>query len=173
MALPPREDLRRLKIAIDTAGDDFKFIVDANQGYELRDAVTFVQMAEAEGIQLEWFEEPVKWYNDQRWLKDVRLRTSIPVTAGQSAFSLPAVRDLIAGGSVDICNFDASWGGGPSIWRKAAEVAYAYGVIIAHHEESQVAAHLLTSIPHGTFVECFHKDRDPISLEDSDDTASY
>ena len=158
----PREDLRRLKIAIDTAGDDFKFIVDANQGYELRDAGTFVQMAQAEGIQLEWFEESVKWYNDQRWLKDVRLMTSVPVTAGQSAYSLPAVRDLIAGGSVDICNFDASWGGGPSIWRKAAEVAYAYGVKMAHHEEAQVAAHLLASIPHGTYVECFHKDRDPV-----------
>ena len=158
----PNEDLRRLKIAIDAAGDNFRFMVDANQGYELRDAVTFVQMAQAEGIQLEWFEEPVKWYNDQRWLKDVRLMTSIPVTAGQSAFSLPAVRDLIAGGSVDICNFDASWDGGPSIWRKAAEVAYAYGVKMAHHEEAQVAAHLLASIPHGTYVECFHKDRDPV-----------
>jgi L-alanine-DL-glutamate epimerase-like enolase superfamily enzyme len=27
---------------------------------------------------------------------------------------------------------------------------------------AQVASHLLASIPHGTFVECFHPDRDPI-----------
>ena len=33
---------------------------------------------------------------------------------------------------------------------------------MGHHEEPQVASHLLCSIPHGTFVECFHPDRDPI-----------
>ena len=156
------EDLRRLKIAVDVAGEDFKFMVDANQGYDLQEAVAFVEMARSEGIQLTWLEEPVKWYNDRRWLRDVRMMTAIPVTAGQSAYSLPAVRDLIADGSIDICNFDASWAGGPSIWLKAAAMAYAYGVQMAHHEEAQVSAHLLASIPHGTYVECFHKDRDPV-----------
>jgi len=33
---------------------------------------------------------------------------------------------------------------------------------MGHHEEPQVASHLLCSIPNGTFVECFHPDRDPI-----------
>jgi len=33
---------------------------------------------------------------------------------------------------------------------------------MAHHEEPQIAAHLLAAIPHGTYVECFHPDRDPI-----------
>ena len=32
---------------------------------------------------------------------------------------------------------------------------------MGHHEEPQVAAHLLASQPHGTYVECFHPDRDP------------
>jgi D-galactarolactone cycloisomerase len=33
---------------------------------------------------------------------------------------------------------------------------------MAHHEEPQMSAHLLASIPHGTFVEVFDPDRDPI-----------
>jgi L-alanine-DL-glutamate epimerase-like enolase superfamily enzyme len=33
---------------------------------------------------------------------------------------------------------------------------------MAHHEEPQAASHLLASIPHGTYLEFFHKDRDPI-----------
>ena len=41
-------------------------------------------------------------------------------------------------------------------------MALAFDVEMGHHEEPQVAAHLLASIPHGTFVECFHPDRDPI-----------
>ena len=33
---------------------------------------------------------------------------------------------------------------------------------MAHHEEPQISAHLLASIPHGTYLETFHPDRDPI-----------
>ena len=33
---------------------------------------------------------------------------------------------------------------------------------MAHHEEPQVSAHLLASIPHGTYVETFAPDRDPL-----------
>ena len=167
----PQEDLRRLQIAVQTAGADFRFMVDANQGYDLRQAIEFVRLAHDAGIKLHWFEEPVRWYNDRRWLKDVRLATGIPVTAGQSAYSLDAVRDLITEGSVDYCNFDASWAGGPSMWRKAAAIAYAFGVNMAHHEEAQVAAHLLASISNTSYVECFHKNRDPDFLAYSDRSA--
>jgi L-alanine-DL-glutamate epimerase-like enolase superfamily enzyme len=41
-------------------------------------------------------------------------------------------------------------------------MATVYDVKMAHHEEAQVSAHLLASIPHGTYVEYFHPDRDPI-----------
>ncbi|HLA45259.1 MAG TPA: enolase C-terminal domain-like protein, partial [Aggregatilineales bacterium] len=78
------------------------------------------------------------------------------------AYSLDAVRDLIVEGSIDYCNFDASWAGGPSMWRRAAAVADAFGVKMAHHEEAQIASHLLGAIAHGSYVECFHKNRDPI-----------
>ena len=158
----PEEDLHRLQIARKTVGDDFRFMVDANQGYDLQQAIRFVRLAENAGIELHWFEEPVRWYNDRRWLRDVRLATGIPVTAGQSAYSLDAVRDLIVEGSIDYCNFDASWAGGPSMWRRAAAVADAFGVKMAHHEEAQIASHLLGAIAHGSYVECFHKNRDPI-----------
>ena len=43
-----------------------------------------------------------------------------------------------------------------------AAMALSFDVEMGHHEEPQVAAHLLASIPHGTYVECFHPDRDPI-----------
>lgn len=163
--LTPEEDLKRLQIARDIASDDFQFMVDANQGYDLQQAIKFVKLAQDAGIELQWFEEPVRWYNDRLWLRDVRLSTGVPVTAGQSAYNLTAVRDLIVSGSIDYCNFDASWAGGPTMWRRAAAIADAFGVKMAHHEEAQIAAHLLAAIPHGSYVECFHKKRDPIFWE--------
>ena len=156
----PREDAERVRVAREAAGDEFVLMVDANQGYSREDAVEFARRVA--DYRIRWFEEPVRWYNDRRWMRDVRLQTGIAVTAGQSETTLPGVRDLIADGAIDACNFDASWAGGPTIWRKVAGLAAAFGVEMAHHEEPQVAAHLLASVPHGTFVECFDADRDPV-----------
>ncbi len=64
-------------------------------------------------------------------------------------------------GAIDVCNFDASWSGGPTEWRRVAALAHCFDVQMAHHEEPQVASHLLASQPHGQYVECFHPDRDP------------
>ncbi|HUN06751.1 MAG TPA: mandelate racemase/muconate lactonizing enzyme family protein [Aggregatilineales bacterium] len=158
----PEEDLERLKVAVEVGGSDFRLMVDANQGYDLQQTIRFVRLANEAGIELEWFEEPVRWYNDKRWLRDVRLATGLPVTAGQSEYRIDGVRDLIEDGSIDYCNFDSSWGGGPTIWRRVAAMCSMYGVKMAHHEEAQVSAHLLGSVAHGTYVECFHRDRDPI-----------
>ncbi|MBZ0294969.1 MAG: mandelate racemase/muconate lactonizing enzyme family protein, partial [Anaerolineae bacterium] len=88
--LTPEEDIERLKIARSVVGENFRFMVDANQGYDLQQAIKFVRLAQDAGIELQWFEEPVRWYNDRRWLKDVRLATGLPVTAGQSAYNLTA-----------------------------------------------------------------------------------
>ena len=81
--------------------------------------------------------------------------------AGQSEYSPSGCRDLMEAGAIDICNFDASWSGGPTQWRRAAAVALTYDVRMGHHEEPQVSSHLIASQPHGTVAECFHPDRDP------------
>jgi L-alanine-DL-glutamate epimerase-like enolase superfamily enzyme len=112
-------------------------------------------------LDIKWFEEPVTWHNDRRSLRDVRYRISIPVCAGQSEMSSSGCRDLMEHGAIDVCNFDASWSGGPTAWRRTAAIAHSYDVRMGHHEEPQIAAHLLASQPHGTYAECFHPIRDP------------
>jgi L-alanine-DL-glutamate epimerase-like enolase superfamily enzyme len=71
-------------------------------------------------------------------------------------------------GAIDVSNFDASWAGGPTIWRKAAGLSAAFGVQLGHHEEPQIASHLLASVPDHTFVECFDAERDPFFWHLSD-----
>ena len=156
----PPEDAARVQAARQAAGDDFLLMVDANQGYSRDQAIEFARRVA--DLNIRWFEEPCRWYNDRRWMREVRLTTGLPVAAGQSETTLPGVRDLIADAAIDVCNFDASWSGGPTVWRKVAGMAAAYGVEMGHHEEPQVAAHLLVSVPHGTYVECFDAERDPV-----------
>jgi D-galactarolactone cycloisomerase len=158
--LSPEDDARRFKRAREAAGDDFLLMADANQGWTRDDAIRFARLvADADPF---WFEEPCRWANDRRAMRDVRFMAGVRVCAGQSEFSSTGCRDLIEDGAIDFCNFDASWSGGPTEWRRVAAIAHASDVAMAHHEEPHIAAHLLASIPHGTFVECFHPERDPI-----------
>jgi L-alanine-DL-glutamate epimerase-like enolase superfamily enzyme len=158
----PVIDAARLARARRHAGDDFLFVVDANQGYTVPEALEFVAAVRAEGIKIRWFEEPTRWHADFRGLRDVRLRGNVDVAAGQSEISRVGMREMMAAGAIDVCNYDASWGGGPTEWRRIAALAASFDVQLGHHEEVQVSSHLLASQPHGTFVEAFSPARDPI-----------
>ena len=158
--MSPEDDAKRFKEARKVGGENFRIAVDANQGYTPAQAIEFSKLVADDNLL--WFEEPCIWQNDKKGMRDVRYGGSVAVCAGQSEFSAAGCRDLMEAGSIDFCNFDSSWSGGPTEWRKVAAMATVYDVKMAHHEEAQVSAHLLASIPHGTYVEYFHPDRDPI-----------
>ncbi len=156
----PAEDAKRVEAAREAGGDDFVLTIDANQGYTRAQAIELCRRIR--DLDIRWFEEPCVWSNDARDMRDVRSTGGIPVCAGQSEHSPEGCRDLMELGAIDVCNFDASWSGGVTSWRRMAATARLYNVELAHHEEPQVAAHLLASQPHGTYLEVFHPDRDPI-----------
>ena len=157
--LTPAEDAERFIAARRAAGDDFILMADANQGWKVHEAVDFARRVADQactGSRSRAFGQRPAGDTD------VRLMSGQAVCAGQSEFSAGGCRDLFVAGAVDFCNFDASWSGGPTEWRRVAAMAATFGVRMAHHEEAQVSSHLLCSIPHGTFVEIFHEQRDPI-----------
>lgn len=156
----PEEDAKRFQEARQAAGDDFVLIADANQGYTPDQAVCFARLVA--DYDLYYFEEPCRWHNDRRAMRDVRYRSGARVCAGQSELSAGGCRDLMVESAIDFCNFDGSWSGGPTEWRRVAAMALAFDVKMCHHEEAHIGAHLLASIPHGTFADTMHADRDPI-----------
>lgn len=157
----PEEDTERLRCAVKVARPEFMFMVDANQGWTVAEAVEFVDRTR-DFVTLRWFEEPCQWPDDRRAMHDVRFKTGVPVAAGQMEITRSGMRDLMVDGAIDVSNYDVSWGGGPTEWRRVAQMAMSFGVQMGHHEEAQISSHLLASIPHGTFVEAFHPQRDPI-----------
>ena len=159
--LSPEEDAKRVAAARKAAGDDFILVVDANRGWGVQDAIRFARLIEP--LNIGWFEEPCHWHDDAAMMAAVRRAIRIPVTAGQSEITSQGVRRLVDAGAVDFVNYDVSEGGGITDWRRAAALCGAAGVRMAHHEESQVARHLLTAVPHGTYLECFaDPERDPV-----------
>jgi D-arabinonate dehydratase len=157
----PEQDAERVQVARRAAGADFVLAVDANRGWSVDEAVRFARLVEP--LDIRWFEEPCQWQDDAAMMARVRQATRIPVTAGQSEITSHGVRRLIDAGAVDLVNVDASECGGVTEWRRAAALCATAGLSMAHHEESQIAQHLLASIPHGTYVECFaDPERDPV-----------
>ena len=158
--LSAADDAERFRQAREAGGPEFMLAADANQGWTPQEAIEFARLV-AE-LDLLWLEEPCRWHNDHLAMRDVRYQSGARVCAGQSEFSAGGCRDLMVSGAIDVCNFDSSWSGGPTEWRRVAAMAHVFDVMMTHHEEPQVASHLLASIPHGGYVECFHPDRDPI-----------
>jgi L-alanine-DL-glutamate epimerase-like enolase superfamily enzyme len=159
--LTPEEDAKRVEAARRGGGEDFILVVDANRGWNLPDALKFSRLVEH--LDIKWFEEPCMWFDDVAMMARVREGTSIPVNAGQSEYTGHAVRRLLDARAVDFVNFDASESGGITEWRRVAGMCALNNVRMAHHEEPQIALHMLTGVPHGSYVECFaNPERDPL-----------
>jgi D-arabinonate dehydratase len=160
------EDFARVRAARETGGGDFIIAVDANQGWAPADAVTFCVALERENLNVRWMEEPVAWYDQSDGLKLLQSKTSIPINVGQGEISGRACRDLITKGGVNILNLDCTLCGGITEWQRVASMAALSNVEMAHHEEPQVAIHLIAGNRHGTYVEIFfNRIRDPLLWE--------
>jgi L-alanine-DL-glutamate epimerase-like enolase superfamily enzyme len=158
------EDIERVRAVREEVGDLFVIACDANQAWTPQQAIEFCRGVEP--LNIRWIEEPVRWYDQLEGLRLVREQTMIPVNAGQGEISRFGCRDLVVHGRVNILNVDVTLVGGVTEWRRIAGMASMFNVQMAHHEESQVALHLLASIPHSLYVEIFPNiKRDPMWFE--------
>jgi D-arabinonate dehydratase len=151
----------RLNTVRQAGGADFVIICDANQGWLPVEAIEFCRKAEP--FQVRWIEEPVRWYDQLEGLRLVREGSSIPVCAGQGEISGFGCRDLITRGRVNVLNVDVTLTGGVTEWKRIADMAALFHVDMGHHEEPQVALHLLAARPNTLYVEIFPDyNRDPM-----------
>jgi D-arabinonate dehydratase len=159
-----KEDIQRVTRVREVVGSDFIIACDANQAWTPQQAIEFCR--EAEALNIRWIEEPVRWYDQLEGLRMVRQSTSIPVNAGQGEITAFGCRDLVVEKCVDILNVDVTIAGGITEWRRIAAMANLFHVQMAHHEEPQIAIHLLAAVPNGLYVEIFPSyERDPMWVD--------
>lgn len=155
----PAEDALRAQTVRRAGGDGFVLACDANQGWSREEALEFVRRTR--DLNLAWFEEPCRWDNDRADMAVVRTVGGVPVAAGQSELSRFGCRDLLVAGAIDICNFDASWGGGPTEWRRVAMLASAFNVSVMQHLEPQIGLMMSAGVVNGRYAEVMLPWRDP------------
>jgi D-galactarolactone cycloisomerase len=156
----PAEDAGRVRMVRELCGPGLAIAPDANCGWTFAEALDFARRVA--GLGIAWFEEPSSLANCARDWREIRTRTGVSVCGGQNEIHASTCLDLMAGGSMDVCNYDAVWGGGPTEWLRVSGIAHALNCTMAHHQQCQVGLHLIAAISHGTFGEIFAPERDPV-----------
>ena len=144
------EEVKRVRDAL----NEFKIMLDGNQGYELYQAIEFA--GKIKNLEIEWFEEPINVYN----IKDLEIlaeKTHIPIALGENYYSLYEFSDVITTGIVNVIQPDMNHGGGLTQIRKIASIAECYDVKFAPHLHSIIGfvagLHMLASLPNAYVAE--------------------
>ncbi|WP_212767863.1 mandelate racemase/muconate lactonizing enzyme family protein [Streptomyces sp. YIM 121038] len=124
-----REDAARVRAVREAVGDDVDLMIDANYLFNPTDAKLLCRAVEDCG--LTWFEEPLH-QNDARALADLRAHTRIPLAAGQMEGHRWRLRELVEHRAVDVLQPNACYCGGFTEARKAAHLAQAHNLPVAH-----------------------------------------
>ena len=146
-------DLARIRQARDAVGVDVELYVDANGGYQRKQAVRL--MAATADLDVRWFEEPVS-SDDLDGLREVRDAVTADVTAGEYGYDLAYFERMCAAGAVDCLQADVSRCGGVSEWLRVAAVAAARGLQLSGHCAPHLHAHVAAAVPNLRHLEWFH-----------------
>ena len=105
------EDLRRVRTVRGAVGEDISVRLDANQGYDRKEAVRFIEKLESEELDIELIEQPVPAH-DIKGLKYVTDHVLTPVMADESLFSPEDAIRLLREEACDIFNIKLMKAGG-------------------------------------------------------------
>lgn len=141
-------DIQRVKAIRDAIGPDVKIRLDANQGWNAKEAVRSIRKMQDMGLDLELVEQPVPYY-DIEGLKFVTENVEVPIMADEALFTAHDAVILLSTRSVDILNIKLMKAGGLYNAQKICSIAEASGVecMIGSMMESKVG---ITAAAHFT-----------------------
>jgi L-alanine-DL-glutamate epimerase-like enolase superfamily enzyme len=146
-------DLDRIALARDVIGPDVELYVDANGGYQRKQAVRMARAMARWDVR--WFEEPVS-SDDLDGLREVRDRADADVTAGEYGTDITYFRRMCAHGAVDCLQIDATRCGGYTEWLRSAAVAASFGLTVSGHCAPNLHAPVAAATPNLRHLEWFH-----------------
>ena len=119
------QDIERMRRAADAFKGQARFIVDANQGWTVPQALSFAEATAHWAPEL--IEQPVDASNLEG-LNRIRQRSRSPLSADESLSGLNDAAQLIRSQAADVFSLKVSKNGGLSRTKKIAVVAEAFGV---------------------------------------------
>ena len=123
----PELDVARLTAVRQAIGNDTRIRIDANQGWEPKQAVRLLNQMQEKGLDIEFVEQPVKAH-DIDGLKYETERSYVPVMADESVFSPEDAVRIMQTGAADLVNIKLMKCGGLYNALKIVSAAEVYGV---------------------------------------------
>ena len=151
----PERDPERVQAAKQAIGNDAVLFVDANGGYHLQQALELAdEFAEQD---VGWFEEPVS-SDDLPGLCAVRKRApaGMEIAAGEYAYTVDYVRNMLQAGAVDVQQADVTRCGGITGFLQIAALCEGFHIDLSGHCAPALHVHPACACPRLRHLEWFH-----------------
>ena len=144
------DDVRRIKMAMEIAGKDRRIMVDANQKFDVSEAIHRGKVYQELGSY--WYEEPIVPY-DHAGYAQVAEELDIRIACGENEYTRYAFADLISRHGVDVVQPDSRRAGGISEWMEIGAIADGFKLPIASHGGGAEDLQMLLAIPNAIYME--------------------
>lgn len=147
---PLDDDIRRIEAALAIAGKGRRVMVDANQVFNLNEAIRRGHVYQSLGCY--WYEEPMPPYDHVAYAELAR-ELDILIATGENEYTKYAYADLISRRGADIVQPDNRRAGGVTEWMEIAAIAAGFGVDVASHGGGGSNLHMLLAMPNAIYME--------------------
>jgi L-alanine-DL-glutamate epimerase-like enolase superfamily enzyme len=144
------DDLARLKAVRDAVGDGFELMVDANQCFDLAEALRRAPRYADLGIA--WFEEPLP-ADDLAGHARLAAAAPLPIAVGESLYAPAQFAAYLQYGAASIVQVDVARIGGITPWLKVAHLAEACNVAVCPHFLMELHVSLCAATPAAKWLE--------------------
>ena len=146
----PHEDVARLSAVREAVGAGFEIMVDANQAFQVDEAIRRARLYEP--LDLAWFEEPLPAEDLGGHIR-LSAQTTLPIAVGESIYSLSHFREYLQRDACNVVQVDVARIGGITPWLKVAHLAEAFNVPVCPHFLMELHVALVCAVPNGRWVE--------------------
>jgi D-galactarolactone cycloisomerase len=124
------EDFNNVQAVRQAIGPKIQLMVDSNHAYSRSEALSLARKIEP--LDISFFEEPLS-PEDYEGYRELRLRTEIPIAAGECEYLTAGFRHLVTGQCVDIAQPDICAAGGLTEVKRIVTLANTFGVNLIPH----------------------------------------
>jgi len=144
------DDIRRIRLALDTMGKGKRVMVDANQVFNRNEALRRGRVYQEMGCF--WYEEPLP-PQDMEGFTLLAQSLDMRIATGENLNTKYAFADLIARKGADIVQPDNRRAGGVTEWMEIAALADAAGLELASHGGGSTNLNMLLAMPNAIYME--------------------
>ena len=152
------DDVRRCRLARATVGPDIAIAVDANQRWNVPDAIAWLR--HLADVQLEWVEEPTSPDDILGHATIRRAVAPVPISTGEHTQNRVVFKQLLQAGAVDLIQIDAARVGGVNENIAILLLAAKYGVRVYPHAGGVGLCELVQHLAMADFVAITGKKED-------------